>query len=56
MREKAISRSSKRRSADRKMKKISEEHMRDYDAEEKIGVDDAVEKSSSKSDNMDISP
>lgn len=30
--------------------------MRDYDAEEKIGVDDAVEKSSSKSDNMDISP
>jgi len=57
-REKTSSRSSKR-SADRKLKKISEEHVRDYDAEEKIGMDDndnGCEKSSSKSDNMDISP
>lgn len=55
--EKAPSRSSKRRSPDRKIKKISEERVRDYDAEEKIGMDDnGCEKSSSKSDNMDISP
>ena len=54
------SRSSKRksRSTDKKLKKISEERerIRDYDAEEKIGFDDNGEKSSSKSDNMDISP
>ncbi|CRK92489.1 CLUMA_CG006043, isoform A [Clunio marinus] len=62
--EKASSRSSKRRSADRKAKKVPEERsreyepVRDYDAEEKIGLDDGngCEKSSSKSDNMDISP
>lgn len=53
--------SSKRRSRSResKLKKISEERVRDYDAEEKIGLDDnGCEKSSSagKSDNMDISP
>jgi hypothetical protein len=48
--------SSKRRSAEKKLKKISEERVRDYDAEEKIGLDDnGCEKSSSKSDNMDIS-
>lgn len=48
--------SSKRRSAEKKLKKISEEKVRDYDAEEKIGMDDnGCEKSSSKSDNMDIS-
>lgn len=56
-REKASAGSSKRRSPDRKLKKISEECTRDYDAEEKIGMDDnGCEKSSSKSDNMDISP
>lgn len=56
-REKASAGSSKRRSPERKLKKISEEHTRDYDAEEKIGMDDnGCEKSSSKSDNMDISP
>lgn len=57
-REKNLVRSSKVRD-DRKMKKISEEKVctRDYDAEEKIGMDDTgCEKSSSKSDNMDISP
>lgn len=49
--------SSSRRSTDRKLKKISEECVRDYDAEEKLGLDDnGCEKSSSKSDNMDISP
>jgi hypothetical protein len=49
--------SSKRRSSEKKLKKISEERVRDYDAEEKIGLDDnGCEKSSSKSDNnMDIS-
>lgn len=56
-REKASASSSRRRSPDRKLKKISEERTRDYDAEEKIGMDDnGCEKSSSKSDNMDISP
>jgi hypothetical protein len=48
--------SKSRRSAEKKLKKISEERVRDYDAEEKIGMDDnGCEKSSSKSDNMDIS-
>ncbi|CAO1412017.1 unnamed protein product [Diamesa serratosioi] len=45
------------RSSERKLKKISEERVRDYDEEEKIGnMDENIEKSSSKSDNMDISP
>jgi len=55
--EKPVSKSSKRRSSERKLKRVSEERVRDYDAEEKIGMDDnGCEKSSSKSDNMDISP
>ncbi|KAL7013004.1 hypothetical protein ACKWTF_015143 [Chironomus riparius] len=56
--EKPVSKISKKRSSERKLlKRVSEERVRDYDAEEKIGLDDnGCEKSSSKSDNMDISP